>query len=59
MITPPLGVNLFVAQSIAKCSFDSVVKEIIPLLIALIAILLVCVFFPQIVLWLPGVLGLI
>uniref|UniRef100_UPI0018E17AA9 TRAP transporter large permease subunit n=1 Tax=Acetomicrobium sp. S15 = DSM 107314 TaxID=2529858 RepID=UPI0018E17AA9 len=32
MITPPVGVNLYVAQGVCKAPFDQVIKESIPLL---------------------------
>ncbi|KKM09117.1 C4-dicarboxylate ABC transporter permease [Clostridiales bacterium PH28_bin88] len=57
-LTPPLGMNLFVAQGVAKVPFENIVKEVLPHLAVLIIALALMLFFPQIVTWLPEVLGL-
>ncbi|MGO1060147.1 TRAP transporter large permease [Planococcus sp. FY231025] len=55
-ITPPVGVNLFVAANIAGTKFESLLKAIIPfILIMLIDVLLVS-FIPSISLFLTGFL---
>ncbi|TWI58079.1 TRAP transporter large permease [Halalkalibacter nanhaiisediminis] len=48
LLTPPLGVNLFVAKSLADVSFNSIVKAAIPFLIVLIINLLLFILIPQI-----------
>jgi C4-dicarboxylate transporter DctM subunit len=53
LITPPLGVCLFVACSIAKITLEQIVKAILPFLIAAIAVLFVVTYIPELVLWLP------
>jgi len=55
-LTPPLGVNLFVASSIAKIKLERVIGAIIPFVLTLIAAMLVVVFFPKLSLWLPELL---
>lgn len=52
-LTPPLGVNLFVASQIAKIKFERVAVAILPFVATLIAAMLIVIFFPQISLWLP------
>ncbi|PYZ92191.1 C4-dicarboxylate ABC transporter permease [Salipaludibacillus keqinensis] len=47
-ITPPLGVNLFVASGISGLSIESISRAIIPFFIAMLVTLLVIVFIPQI-----------
>lgn len=53
LITPPLGVCLFIACSIAKITLEQIVKAILPFLIAAIAILFIVTYIPQLSLWVP------
>lgn len=53
MITPPVGLNLFVVSGIAKEKLGAVVKGIIPFIFLMILVLAVVVLFPQLSLWLP------
>jgi C4-dicarboxylate transporter DctM subunit len=55
-LTPPLGVNLFVASSIANIKFEKVAIAILPFVATLIAAMLIVIFFPQLSLWLPETL---
>jgi len=58
MITPPIGVNLFVVQSLRKSGeFRDVVIGSLPFLTMMLAFILVITIWPKIVLWLPGVLA--
>lgn len=56
-ITPPVGVNLYVACNIAQIDLKTISKSIGPFLIASIITLLVITYIPQISLWLPTVMG--
>lgn len=47
-ITPPVGLNLFVASDIAKIRFESIVKRTAPYITLYVAILIVFIFFPGI-----------
>ncbi|WP_348774429.1 TRAP transporter large permease subunit [Cytobacillus oceanisediminis] len=53
-ITPPVGVNLFVASGVAKLKIEEVIKGVRLLLITMIAILLLVTYIPDISLWLTG-----
>ena len=57
-ITPPVGVNLYVACNIADLSLTDISKSIMPFLIASFVALLLITFIPQLSLWLPGLLGM-
>ncbi len=59
LMTPPVGSVLFVGCGISKISIERVAKMLIPYLLALIVILLLITFVPQISLFLPDVLGLL
>ena len=52
-LTPPLGVNLFVAMRLTGCSIESLSKSALPYVAVLIAAIIVMVFFPAITLWVP------
>lgn len=55
MCTPPLGVCLFVAGSITKVSLKEQIRDLIPMLIVLIAILLLITYVPSTVTILPDI----
>lgn len=54
LCTPPVGSVLFIGVSVAKTSIQKVIKPLIPLYIAMVLILLLVTFVPQISLWLPS-----
>ena len=47
-ITPPVGVNLFVASSIAKVGIEKIAKATLPFLLIMILMLLLITFIPSI-----------
>ncbi|OLO26240.1 C4-dicarboxylate ABC transporter permease [Alkalihalophilus pseudofirmus] len=51
-ITPPVGINLFVASNIAGTKFENIVRAIIPFIIVMILCVLIISFVPQISLFL-------
>jgi TRAP-type transport system large permease protein len=57
MLTPPVGVVLFVVVGITGIHMNEVVKHIWPFIIFMYALLLACMFFPPIVTWFPRLLG--
>ncbi|WP_109473741.1 TRAP transporter large permease [Ornithinimicrobium cavernae] len=57
MITPPVGVNLFVAAGIARAPLSEVVKGIMPFLSAVLIVLTLVTFIPALSNWLPDLLG--
>lgn len=56
MITPPLGVNLFVACGLSKLTIEQVVKANWRYLIASLIGLAIITYFPSLSLWLPKIL---
>jgi tripartite ATP-independent transporter DctM subunit len=56
LVTPPMGLSLFMASDIAKCPIKDVVRETIPYLVPLFATLLMITYIPQIVLFIPNLL---
>lgn len=57
LITPPVGMNLFVLQGISPDSrMTDIIKGVVPFGIAMALEILVLCFFPEIATWLPSVL---
>ncbi len=50
-LTPPLGVNVFVASAIARVSIEDITKELIPVLGVLLLFALIIILFPAISTW--------
>lgn len=57
MITPPVGINLYVGCNVAEIPVANICKKIIPFLIAGIIALFVLTFIPQISMFLPNLMG--
>jgi len=57
MLTPPVGVVLFVVCSITGVRMGEPVRESWPFIAVMYAVLLLCMVFPGIVTWLPERLG--
>ncbi|GAB2549725.1 TRAP transporter large permease [Leucobacter ruminantium] len=58
LITPPVGIDLFVAASIAKIPFGEAVRGIAPFVVSGVAVLMLVTFIPALSNWLPDLLGL-
>ena len=56
IITPPVGIGLYVVAEIAHLPIEVVVKAVIPFLLCLILVLLTLIFFPQMALFLPNLI---
>jgi tripartite ATP-independent transporter DctM subunit len=56
LITPPLGLSLFMISNLAKVSINQVLRAIIPFLLPLLITLILITFFPSISLLLPDLL---
>ena len=56
-ITPPVGLCLFVGMAISGLPMEKLVKPLLPFLAAIVVTLLLIAFMPDLVLFLPRVLG--
>jgi TRAP-type C4-dicarboxylate transport system permease large subunit len=56
LMTPPVGMVLFILQKVARLSFEATVKAVLPWLWPLLATLALITYVPQLVLWLPGIM---
>ncbi|WP_028307783.1 TRAP transporter large permease [Desulfitibacter alkalitolerans] len=55
MITPPVGVNLFISCKIANISLEEITIGMIPYLVLTITFVLIITYIPGLSLWLPSV----
>jgi C4-dicarboxylate transporter DctM subunit len=46
MITPPFGVNLFAACTVARISLDRIIKQLIPFVLVVLGCLMIVTYFP-------------
>lgn len=53
-ITPPVGLNLFVLQSLSKAPFAEILRGIWPYIIICLLLLVLVNFIPSLSLWLPN-----
>ncbi len=56
LLTPPVGVVLYITSNIAKISFEEMSRVTAPYLIPLIIVLLISAFIPSVVMTLPNLL---
>jgi C4-dicarboxylate transporter DctM subunit len=58
LLTPPVGILLYICANFAEIRLEDVVKAVLPFLAMGLLVLLLITFFPPLVLWLPNlVLG--
>lgn len=55
LITPPVGLNLFVIQAISNSALGIIARGVLPFIILMLLAVVMIYFMPQIVLWLPSV----
>ena len=56
--TPPFGMLLFVVSGISGTPLKSVIKEIMPMLMVLFAVLIVITYIPSLVTFIPSMMGM-
>jgi len=58
MITPPVGINLYVVQGLRRRGkIDDVIIGAAPFVITMLLMILILSIWPQIALWLPSIAG--
>ena len=57
LITPPYGILLFVINAVTGISLKEIISEIWMFILVLIIALLIMIFFPELILWLPEMFG--
>ncbi len=56
MITPPVGLVLFVVSNISNISLPKLSKSILPFVLVAFGVTFLMAFVPQLVMWLPAIL---
>jgi tripartite ATP-independent transporter DctM subunit len=56
LLTPPVGVAMYSVCSIMECSVGEYMKESWPFLSALVLLIVILIFFPEIVLFIPNLI---
>ncbi len=57
LCTPPVGSLLFVGCSVAGLSIQKVLRPLLPLFVAMLVVLIIVTYVPELSLWLPRVFG--
>lgn len=57
LTTPPVGVCLFIACSIGRNRIEDLSRAIVPFLLASIAVLIVCTYWPELIMLIPKWFG--
>ena len=58
LITPPIGVNLYVIQGVRGTgSLNDVILGALPFVLTLVVMIILLVVFPEIALWMPNTFG--
>ncbi len=58
LITPPIGMNVFVIKGIAKeVPLETIFRGVTPFIIAQVILIFIIIAFPQIALWLPSTMA--
>ena len=53
LITPPYGISLLMASKFIDISFGRAVVRSLPFYLVFFVAIVFCIFFPEVVLWLP------
>lgn len=53
IVTPPLGIGLFVVSRISGAPLEDIVRATLPYVTPFLAVLFLLLVFPQVSLWLP------
>ena len=57
-VTPPVGVNLYVACGVSKIDLMEISKAVIPFILASLVVLILITYIPDIILFLPNIMGI-
>lgn len=57
MITPPFGLNIFIASSTFKAGYGEIIKSVVPFVVLALAVLLLITYVSPTITWLPQMQG--
>jgi tripartite ATP-independent transporter DctM subunit len=55
--TPPFGMLLFIVTALSKAKMKDVIRELVPFIILFIGVLFLITYIPDLVLWIPKMMG--
>jgi tripartite ATP-independent transporter DctM subunit len=58
LVTPPVGIILFMVSSIANVTLERLSLSVLPFVIWMTIVLMLMIFFPGVTLWFPRLLGM-
>jgi TRAP-type C4-dicarboxylate transport system permease large subunit len=58
LVTPPVGLCIFVASGVSGLSVEAIAKDSIPFVFGILAVALIIWFIPGTALWLPSLFGM-
>ena len=53
LLTPPVGIVLFILGRVGGISFEAAARGVLPFMVPLLGVLMLCTYWPEMVLWLP------
>jgi TRAP-type C4-dicarboxylate transport system permease large subunit len=53
LLTPPVGIVLFILARVGNISFEDAARGVAPFLVPMFGVLLLCTYVPEIVMYLP------
>ncbi|MGE0074546.1 MAG: TRAP transporter large permease subunit, partial [Sphaerochaetaceae bacterium] len=56
LVTPPMGLSLFMVSKVAKVPINKVIKQVAPYYIPLVLTLVIVTYVPGLILWLPNLM---
>ena len=59
LCTPPVGSVLFIGCSVAKVKIEQVIQPLLPMFLAMVVVLFLVAFLPEISLLIPRLFGLL
>ncbi len=57
IVTPPVGINVFVVAKSANIPVESIFSGVLAYVVALLGLVFILIVFPNLVLWLPSTAG--
>ncbi|MGW8186258.1 MAG: TRAP transporter large permease subunit, partial [Desulfobacterales bacterium] len=57
MLTPPLGICLFISCNIAQIQLSEIIRFILPFLLVMVGVLLFMTYVPEVVMFIPNMVG--
>ena len=54
LLTPPMGIVLFILARVGGISFEDAARDVTPFMVPLVGVLLLCTYVPEVVMDLPN-----